>query len=84
MKNCFRKVGISEKLAEGAIDDEDDPFKELAAEELEETINQFRERLPNEVPDKLDAAVLLDINAELLKSWQKRRYPRRRLYRCCS
>ena len=39
IKNCFRKVGISEKLAEEAINDQDDPFKDLAAKELEETIN---------------------------------------------
>ena len=39
IKNCFRKVGVSEKSAEEAINDQDDPFKDLAAEELEETIN---------------------------------------------
>ena len=46
IKNCFRKVGISEKLAEKAINDQDDLFKDLAAEELEETINEFCEDFP--------------------------------------
>ena len=64
IKNCFRKVRILEKSAE-AINDQDDPFKDLAAEELEETINDFREGLPDEFPEKLNAAVLLDISAEL-------------------
>ena len=53
-----------EKSAE-AINDQDDPFKDLAAEELEETINDFREGLPDEFPEKLNAAVLLDISAKL-------------------
>ena len=56
---------ISEKLAEEAINYKDDPFKDLAAGELEETINQFSERLPDEVPEELNAAVLLDIDAEI-------------------
>ena len=50
IKNCFRKVGISEKSAEEAINDKDDPFKDLAAEELKQIIIEFPERLPNEVP----------------------------------
>ena len=61
IKNCFRKVRILEKSAEAI----NDPFKDLAAEELEETINDFREGLPDEFPEKLNAAVLLDISAEL-------------------
>ena len=65
IKNCFRKAEISEKWAEEAINDQDDPLKDLAAEELEETINEFRERLPDEVAEDLNAAVLLDIDAEL-------------------
>ena len=49
IKKRFRKVGILEKLAEEAINYQDDPFKEVAAEELEETINEFRVRFSNEV-----------------------------------
>ena len=46
IKNCFRKVRILGKKTEEAINDQDNPLKDLAAEELEETINKFRERLP--------------------------------------
>ena len=59
----LERLKISEKLAEEAINDQNDPLKDLAAEEPEETINEFRERLPDEVPEELNAAVLLDINA---------------------
>ena len=51
IENYFRKAKILENLAEEAINDQFDPFKGLAAEELEETINEFRERLPEEVPE---------------------------------
>ena len=44
-----------EKLAEEAINDQDDPLKNLATEELEETINELREILLNEVPEELNA-----------------------------
>ena len=70
IKNCFKKFGMSGKPAE-AISDRDDPFKDLAAEELEETINEFRERLPDEVPEELNAVVLLDIDAELSTNGDK-------------
>ena len=66
IKNCFRKIGISETLAEEAINDQDDPFKDLAAEELEETISDLRE-----APDELNAAVLLDIDVELSTNGDK-------------
>ena len=62
IKNCSRKA---DKLAEEAINNQDDPFKNLSAEELEETINEFRERVPDVVAEDLNAAVLLDIDAEL-------------------
>ena len=32
VKNCFRKSGISEKLAEQVINEEDDPFKDITAD----------------------------------------------------
>ena len=70
IKNCFRKVEILEKSAE-AINDQDDPFKDLAAEEHVETINEFCERLPDEVPEELNAAVLLDFDAELSTNGDK-------------
>ena len=38
INNCFRKCGISEKSAEQAINEEDNPFKDITAD-LEETIS---------------------------------------------
>ena len=46
-------------------------IKDLAAEELEETMNEFHERLPNEVPEELNEALLLDIDAELSTNGDK-------------
>ena len=60
-----------EKSTDKGINDQDDPFKDLAAEETEETINEFCERLPDEVPEELNAAVLLDIDAELSTNGDK-------------
>ena len=54
-----------EKSPKEVINDQTDLSKDVAVEELEETINEFRERLPDEVIEELNAAVLLDINAEL-------------------
>ena len=65
VKNCFRKAAISEEVAEGAINEQDDPFKDLLTDELEDSINEFRERFPEEVPTELNAAILLDIDEEL-------------------
>ena len=59
------------KLAEEAINNQDGLFKDVAGEEREETINDFRERLPYEVPEELNAAVLLDIDAELSTNGDK-------------
>ena len=64
IKNCFRKSGISEKSAEQAINKEDDPFKDITAD-LEETITELRERLPEETPEKLNATDVSDVDAEL-------------------
>ena len=61
----FYKGRNFEKSAEEAINDQDDLFKHLTAEELEETINEFRERFSNEVVEELNAAVLLDMDTEL-------------------
>ena len=71
VKNCFKKAGISEAAAEEALNDQDDPFKDLSADELEDTIEDLRERLPEEVPSELNAACLLDIDAELATSGGK-------------
>ena len=71
IKNCFKKVGIFKKLAKEAINNQDDPFKDLAGGEREETINEFGERLPDEVTEELNAAVLLDIDSELSTNGDK-------------
>ena len=42
IKNCFPKRRISEKSTEQAINEEDDPFKDITAD-LEETITELRE-----------------------------------------
>ena len=70
IKNCFRKSGISEKLAEQAINEEDDPFKDITAD-LEETITELRERLSEEAPEELNATDLLDVDAELSTNGEK-------------
>ena len=70
IKNCFRKSGISEKSAEQAINEEDDPFKDITAD-LEETITELREQLPEEAPEELNATDLLDVDAELSTNGEK-------------
>ena len=70
IKNYFRKSGISEKSAEQAINEEDDPFKDITAD-LEETITELRKRLPEEAPEELNATDLLDIDAELSTNGEK-------------
>ena len=42
-------------MAEEAINDQDDLLKDLAIEELEETINELHEILLDEVPEELNA-----------------------------
>ena len=64
VSECFRKSGISEKSTEQAINEEDDPFKDITAD-LEKTITELRERLPEEAPEELNATDLLDVDAEL-------------------
>ena len=56
IKNCFKK----EKSAEEAINEADDQFKDL-----EEVINDFRERLPDDVPEDSNCSVLIDVDDEL-------------------
>ena len=50
IKNCFRKSRISEKSAKQEINEEDDSFKDITAD-LEETITELGERLPEEAPE---------------------------------
>ena len=64
IKNCFRKSGISEKSAEQAINEEDDPFKDITAD-LEDIITELREQLLEEALEELNATDLLDVDSEL-------------------
>ena len=64
IKICFKKIEIFEKLVEETINYQDDLFKDLEVGELGETNNEFLERLPDEVTEELNAAVLLDIGAK--------------------
>ena len=70
IKNCFQKIGIYEKLVEQAINEEDDPFKDITAD-LEETITELRELLPEEAPEELNPTYLLDVDAELSTNREK-------------
>ena len=70
IKNCFWKSGISEKSAKQAINEEGDSFKDITAD-LEETITKFREQLPEEAPEELNATDLLEVDAELSTNGEK-------------
>ena len=70
IKNCFQKIGISEKLVEQAINEEDDPFKDITAD-LEETITELHELLPGEASEELNPTYLLDVDAELSTNREK-------------
>ena len=48
---------------EQAINEEDDPSKNITAD-LEETIGELRERLLEEAPEELNATDLSDVDAE--------------------
>ena len=60
----FYKGQNSGKIGRGS-NAQDDQFKNLAAEELQETTRELRERLVDDAPDERISAVLLDIDAEL-------------------
>ena len=75
--NCFRKSGISEDARKAAIDDQDDPFKDMindaedesadgeeneAIDELQFDLDQLRKVRPDMAPKDLDADSLVDFN----------------------
>ena len=55
---------------EQTINKEDDPFKDITAD-LEETITEFCEQLPEEAPEELNTTDLLDVDAELSTNGEK-------------
>ena len=77
--NCFRKSGISEESRKGAMDDDDDPFREVAddvesanesednvVEELVMDLDRLRETRPDLAPEDLNADTLVDFDIEVL------------------
>ena len=60
----FYKGQNSGKIGRGS-NAQDDQFKKIVAEELQETTRELREKLPDDAPDERISAVLLDIDAEL-------------------
>ena len=60
----FYKGQNSGKIGRGS-NAQDDQFKNIAAEELQETTRELREKLPDDAPDERISAALLDIDAEL-------------------
>ena len=60
----FYKGQNSGKIGRGS-NAQDDQFKNIEAEELQETTRELREKLPDDAPDERISAVLLDIDAEL-------------------
>ena len=74
VRNCFRKAGVSEKATEEVLDENGDSFKDFTAEgdmELDETIDEFRTRLPEEAPLQSNAATILEIGEEIATSGDK-------------
>ena len=58
--NCFRKAGISAENQDAAIAEEDNPLKDLQDE-----IDDVRTVQPNLIPEDINAASLVDVDAEV-------------------
>ena len=58
--NCFRKAGISAENQDAAIAEEDDPFKNLQDE-----IDALPTVQPDLIPEDINAAWLVDLDAEV-------------------
>ena len=81
--NCFRKSGISEDARKAAIDDQDDPFKDMindaedesvdgeeneAIDELQFDLDQLCKVRPDMAPEDLDADSLVDFDIQVTSS----------------
>ena len=72
--NCFRKSWISVETQTGAMNDHDDPFKEImnygeddsAVEELEFDLNQLRKTRPDLAPENILADGLVDFDRDVV------------------
>ena len=58
--NCFRQVGTSAENQNAAISEEDDPFKDLQDE-----IDALLTVQPDLIPEVINAASLVDVDAEV-------------------
>ena len=61
VQNCFKRVGISKESQECAMNDSDDPFKEL-----DEELDNLRERAQNHAPPEVTTETVIECDDELL------------------
>ncbi|XP_057302680.1 tigger transposable element-derived protein 4-like [Hydractinia symbiolongicarpus] len=73
--NCFRKSGISQKDAERAINEDDDPFKSLTSEVEEDPIptldaelSYIKRRFPDHIDPDLSTEDFIDFDIEVSTS----------------
>ena len=74
--NCFRKLGISKKDAEKAMNDEEDPFKGLEDDDVEEDVVQtlgadlsiLKERFADQIDTDISLDEYVDLDIEVCTS----------------
>ncbi|XP_057299424.1 tigger transposable element-derived protein 4-like [Hydractinia symbiolongicarpus] len=73
--NCFRKSGISQKDAERAINEDDDPFKSLTSEverdqipTLDAELSYIKRRFPDHIDPDLSTEDFIDFDIEVSTS----------------
>jgi len=78
--NCFRKSGILEDTRKGALEDEDDPFKDMESEsdsdeeceerkavnDLNQDLDQLRKIRSDMAPEFVDAESLIDFDIHVI------------------
>ena len=72
--NCFRKAGISPGTQTSAINDDDDPFRDIENDpfsDLQYDLNILRESQPELVPDDLTAADLVDVDTNVMTNGER-------------
>ncbi|XP_057307384.1 uncharacterized protein LOC130645412 [Hydractinia symbiolongicarpus] len=73
---CFQKSGISQKVAENAINEDDDPFKDLASSEVEEDpiptldadLSYIKLRFPDHIDSTISVEDFIDFDIEMSTS----------------
>ena len=74
--NCFRKSGISQKDAQKAINEDDDPFKRLAGNEVEEDpiptldaeLSYIKRKFPHHIDSTISTEDFIDFDIEVSTS----------------